>query len=91
MIDQSLLTMVIEAVRAGGKVKAELPIDAETRLVEDLGLDSLDLVGVIMKIEDRFGLQIDVDDVPNFECVVDVVDYVSRLRSQGAGDEAAAA
>jgi acyl carrier protein len=91
MIDPTLLAMVIDAVRAAGKVKPSVPIDADTRLVDDLGLDSLDLVGVIMKIEDRFGLQIDVDEVPNFDRVADVVAYVSRLCNEGAGDEAAAA
>jgi acyl carrier protein len=89
--DLSLLAMVIDSVRAAGKVKPSVPIEANTRLVDDLGLDSLDLVGVIMKIEDRFGLQIDVDEVPNFERVADVVAYVTQLRGQNTGEDAAAA
>jgi acyl carrier protein len=79
MVDSTLLTTVADAVRAAGKVPQGVMIHAETRLVDDLGLDSLDLVGVIMKIEDRFGLQIDVDEVPNFDRVADILAYVSKL------------
>jgi acyl carrier protein len=91
MSDPSILPMVIDAVRAAGKVKPSVAIEPDTRLVDDLGLDSLDLVGVIMKIEDRFALQIDVDEVPNFDRVADVVSYVGRLLGDTSGGEAAAA
>jgi acyl carrier protein len=84
MVDTTLLATVADAVRAAGKLAPGVTIHAETRLVDDLGLDSLDLVGVIMKIEDRFGLQIDVDEVPNFERVADILAYVTKLRGEAA-------
>ncbi|HEV3121891.1 MAG TPA: acyl carrier protein [Isosphaeraceae bacterium] len=84
MVDTTLLATVADAVRAAGKLAPGVTILAETRLVDDLGLDSLDIVGVIMKIEDRFGLQIDVDEVPNFERVSDILEYVTKLRGESA-------
>jgi acyl carrier protein len=84
MVDTTLLATVADAVRAAGKLAPGVTIHAETRLVEDLGLDSLDIVGVIMKIEDRFGLQIDVDEVPNFQTVADVLAYVGKLQGGSA-------
>jgi acyl carrier protein len=84
MVDTTLLATVADAVRAAGKLAPGVTIHAETRLVDDLGLDSLDIVGVIMKIEDRFGLQIDVDEVPNFERVSDILEYVIKLRGESA-------
>lgn len=45
----------------------------------DLGIDSLDLVDLIFKIEDRFGLKIK-DDVPRpLVTLNDVVAYVDEL------------
>lgn len=79
MLDSTLLAEVTQAVRQAGKIKPAVIITAESRLVEDLNLDSLDLVGAIMKIEDRFGLEIDVDEVPNFQRISDIVAYVSNL------------
>jgi acyl carrier protein len=89
MLETTLLSTVADAVRAAGKLAPGVTIHAETRLVDDLGLDSLDLVGVIMKIEDKFGLEIDVDEVPNFERVVDVIAYVKKLGVQDDGAAAA--
>jgi acyl carrier protein len=53
----------------------------DTRL-EDLGIDSLDLVDLIFKIEDRFGLKIK-DDVPrSLVTLADVTAYIDELRSR---------
>jgi acyl carrier protein len=52
----------------------------------DLGIDSLDLVDLIFKIEDRFGLKI-TDDVPrSLATLGDVAAYVDELlENQCAG------
>jgi acyl carrier protein len=45
----------------------------------DLGIDSLDLVDLIFKIEDRFGLKV-TDDVPrSLATIGDVAAYVDEL------------
>ncbi len=78
MPESVLLAELIKIVRSVARISPDVVIGPETRLVEDLGVDSLDLVGISMKLEDRFGLQIDVDEVPNFVRLSDLANYVDR-------------
>jgi acyl carrier protein len=45
---------------------------------EDLGLDSLDLIEIIMMIEDRFAIEISDEDAQNIETVGDGIRYLRR-------------
>ena len=80
MTETLMLEAVTDAIRSASKAARDLPIHPESLLVEDLGLDSLDIVGAVMKLEDRFGVEIDVDDVPTFQSVADLLVYLDRLR-----------
>lgn len=51
-------------------------IDADTRITDDLGADSLDVVEMVMEIEGECGVSIPDDVVPTLETVGDVVNYV---------------
>lgn len=51
-------------------------IEKNTRVVEDLGADSLDIVEFLMEIEDRFELMIPDEDVLKLKTVGDLADYV---------------
>lgn len=84
MTDPLLLEAVADAIRSASKAARDLTIAPESRLVEDLGLDSLDIVGAVMKLEDRFAVEIDVDDVPTFQSVADLIAYLGRLRAARA-------
>ena len=84
MPDASLVGEVIAVVRAAGKLPPDLTIDAEKRLVDDLGIDSLDLVGVFLKIQDQYDVVIEDDDVPNLLRVSDLAAYIARNRSRAA-------
>ena len=61
-----------------------VPVASDALLVEDLGIDSLDLVRISMLMEDHFELVIDVDEVPNFQTIDDLAEYVAKLRSAAA-------
>lgn len=43
----------------------------DARLVEDLGADSIDVVGLIMEIEDEFGTEITDDEMAQIKTVRD--------------------
>ena len=84
MPDASLLGEVIEVVRVAGKIAPGVNVDADKRLVDDLGIDSLDLVGVFLSIQDRYDVVIDDDDVPRLRRVADLAAYVEKNRMQAA-------
>jgi acyl carrier protein len=84
MPEASLLSEMIEVVRKAGKLAPSVKIDADKRLVEDLGIDSLDLVGVFLEIQDVYDVVIEDDDVPKLLRVSDLAAYIARSRSLAA-------
>ena len=56
-------------------VKAE-DIKAESKFIDDLGADSLDLVELIMAFEDKFGVEISDEDAEKIITVKDALDYI---------------
>jgi acyl carrier protein len=53
-------------------------VTPDTSLVDDLGLDSLQMVEAIVAAEDRFGLLIDDDDWAGFRTVRDAARYIEQ-------------
>ena len=53
-------------------------INTETRFIDDLNLDSLDMVELMMKMEDEFGVEIPDDDAEGLKSVGDVVSYLEK-------------
>ena len=47
----------------------------ETRIDEDLGADSLDVVELLMSIEDEFEVEIPDEEIENLKTIGDVVEY----------------
>jgi acyl carrier protein len=84
MTDSTLVAEVARIVRQAAKVPPHLAIDADSRLVEDLAIDSLDLVGVLLAIQDHFDIAIEDDDVPSLRRVVDLAEYVAKDRGLAA-------
>lgn len=86
-MDALLVDAIADAIRSVSKRTQTMAITAQSSLVEDLSLDSLDLVGVLMKLEDHFAIQIELDEVPNIVTVADLAAHLDTLR----GDRASAA
>ena len=59
--------------------KKKEDIKLESRLVEDLGADSLDFVELIMAFEDEFGITLPDEDVGKLKTIGDIVNYISNL------------
>ncbi len=49
----------------------------ETRIADDLGADSLDLVDLLMSVEDEFGIEIPDEDVEEIQTIGDIVNYIN--------------
>jgi acyl carrier protein len=50
------------------------------RLIADLGVESMDRVALAAAIEDRFGVMLAEEDLPDVERVADLVVLVDRAR-----------
>jgi acyl carrier protein len=58
-------------------------ITLDSRLVDDLDLDSLDFVAASLAVEDKWGVKMEDEDLAEIKTVRDVVDYMSaRLGAQ---------
>jgi acyl carrier protein len=69
------------------KIIAEiLKIDASTIVAtssfETLGADSLDMMQIIMKIEDVFGIEISDDMASSIKTVSEAVEAIQKLRTK---------
>ena len=78
MPEHRLAAEVAEIVRDAGKVPTDRFIGSESRLVDDLGVDSLDLVAIYLRVQDRYGVDVDDDDVAGLRTVGDLASYVAH-------------
>ena len=66
---------IIQFISEATKIDAA-KINSTTNFVEDLNLDSLDIVELMMKMEDEFGVEIPDDEAEGLKTVQDVVKYL---------------
>ena len=55
----------------------EAEVTENARFIEDLGADSLDLVELVMRFEEEFGIEIPDEDAEKITTVQNAVDYAS--------------
>lgn len=56
----------------------EEKIKMESRVLEDLGADSLDVVELLMALEDEFGIEVNEDDAVKLKTVADIVRIIDN-------------
>ena len=59
-----------------------LPVEkvtADAKIVDDLGADSLDVVELLSRLEDEYGVMIPDDEVENLVTVADVAAEIEKL------------
>ena len=54
-------------------------ISMEAELANDLGINSIELADLVMLCEDRFGIEINDDDIRKFTTVKDMVNCLEAL------------
>lgn len=52
----------------------------EKMTFDDLGVDSLDVVELVMELEDRFGVQFEDEKIEELNSIEDAVQYIEQLR-----------
>lgn len=56
-------------------------VKPESDIIKELGLDSLDIVDMLMKVEETFGVTIDDGDVVEMKTVADVVRFIENAKA----------
>ena len=57
-------------------------ITNDAELVNDLGVNSLELADLILVCEEKFGIEIKDDDIHKFITVGDIVNYLSEVADE---------
>ncbi|MEA1916364.1 MAG: acyl carrier protein [Campylobacterota bacterium] len=71
----ALLEDITEVVVDQLSVNAD-EVKADSKFVEDLGADSLDVVELVMALEEKFDIEIPDDEAESIQTVQDVVNYI---------------
>ena len=79
-----VLDVIISMIKSVSAKAGQVELSPDTVLLDDLELDSLDLVRVIMLIEDRYHVAIDLDEVPKMRQVRDLALTLARQSRSAA-------
>ena len=74
---ETLKTMLVDELSVN-----EADIRPEAELVNDLGINSLELADLVLLCEERFGIEISDDEVREFLTVGDVAEYLEKKASE---------
>ncbi len=73
---------MLEKIQAMLAEALNLPLEkvtADSKIVDDLGADSLDVVEMLSQLEDEYGIIIPDEEVENLVTVADVVAQIEKL------------
>ncbi|MCR5809154.1 MAG: acyl carrier protein [Clostridiales bacterium] len=72
---------MFEEIRSAIALQLNVPeenITLDTRFVEDLKADSLDLVELVMDLEDRYGVEIPDEQLAEVKTVGDIIEIIEN-------------
>lgn len=75
--DSDVLKKLLEILKP--YTKEGLEIGNDTDIVAELGLDSMQVMQLLLKIEDAFDISIPLNNVPNIQTVQELAQEVERL------------
>jgi acyl carrier protein len=64
--------------------KDESELTLQTRIVDDLGAESLDIITLLMEFEDTFDRKIPDEDVEKLATLGDTVQYIMNMLKESA-------
>ena len=78
--DAQVLAEIVDVIRTSGRLGPMTLVTPESRLAEDLAIDSLGLVRLTLEFERRFGIVVDEEQLIRFRKVSDLAAYLSLQR-----------
>ena len=78
-----IITRVSEVLIQELKLEDVTPetFDPDIDLVDEVGIDSMDLATVALVLQDEYGIRIDEDDYPKLTTVRFIAEYIHNKRS----------
>lgn len=55
-------------------------VKLDSKIIEDLGADSLDVVELVMALEEKFGIEIPDSEAEKLISIQDVVSYIEKIQ-----------
>ncbi len=80
MADKKIIIRVAEILIDELKLEDVTPetFDPQVDLVDELGIDSMDLTTVVLVLQDEYGITIDEDDYPKLSNVALIAEYIEQ-------------
>ncbi len=72
-IDKKIIKLIAKTLEL-----KEKDIKPETRLAQDLEIDSLDLVDLVAAFEEEFNIEIADQDIKKLQTVHDIIEYANQ-------------
>ena len=60
-------------------------INENSRIIEDLGADSLDMIEMLMALEEEFGITVPDDKAEGLKTVGNVADFIDAAKKANSG------
>lgn len=84
MTEQEIITLSNQVFEESFEIEKER-LKPEMNIFHDLGLDSLDIVDLVVALQEKFGVKIRNDDrVKNIRTLEDVHKFILSLKAEGA-------
>ncbi len=80
MSAEKIISRVAEIIIEELKLEDMTPgtFDADMDLVDELGIDSMDLTTVVLVLQDEYGISIDEDDYPKLTTLRLIAEYIEK-------------
>jgi|688.fasta_scaffold29609_6 acyl carrier protein len=69
---------LIQNIRTTAKIPSKVLITSTSRFQDDLGVDSLDLVSVLLNIQDDYGVEWTDEEISGITTVSDILDGLKK-------------
>ena len=84
MMDQDIVKMVNEVFEESFEITPD-KLQPEMHIFDDLGLDSLDIVDLVVALQGKFGVKIRNDErVRSIRTLKDIYEFIGSVKESGA-------
>lgn len=88
MTEQEIIKLTNQVFEESFEIEKEL-LKEEMNIFQDLGLDSLDIVDLVVALQEKFGVKIRNDErIKGIRTLGDIYKFITALKAEGASPAA---